>query len=58
MVVRSIFLPEGDKSSRLELLGEDTHELLQTIETSFGINFTEDVLVSAVDIRALASCVY
>jgi hypothetical protein len=53
-----MFLLEGDKLLRLELFGEDTCELLQTIESSFGVKFTEDDVVRAVDIRALADCVY
>jgi len=57
-VIRPMFLLEGDKLLRLELFGEDTRELLQTIEASFGVKFTEDDVVRAVDIRALASCVY
>jgi hypothetical protein len=53
-----MLLLEGDKLFRLELFDEDTCELLQTIEASFGVKFTEDDLVRAVDIRALADCVY
>jgi hypothetical protein len=55
--MRPMFLLEGDKLLRLELFGEDTRELLGTIEASFGVKFTEDDLVCAVDVRALADCV-
>ncbi|MGC1413783.1 MAG: hypothetical protein WA817_00760 [Candidatus Acidiferrum sp.] len=52
-----MFLLEGDKLLRLEVFGEDTCELLETVEASFGVKFTEDDLVRAVDVRALADCV-
>jgi hypothetical protein len=40
-----MFLLEGDRLLRLESFGEDTCELVSTIEQSFGIKFTQDELV-------------
>lgn len=53
-----MYLLEGDKHQRLELFGDDTCELLHTIETSFGVTLTEDDRIRAVSIQALAGCVY
>jgi hypothetical protein len=52
-----MFLLESDNLSRFELFGEDAYELLQTIESSFWVKFTEGDVVSAVDIRTLTHCV-
>jgi hypothetical protein len=51
-------LLEGDKVQRLRLFGEDSCELVRTIEQSFGIKLTEDDLIQAETIGALASIVF
>jgi hypothetical protein len=53
-----MLLLEGDKLLRLESFGEDTCELVRTIEHSFGIKFTEDELVHAKTLGAMARTIY
>jgi hypothetical protein len=53
-----MFLLEGDRLLRFELFGEDTCELLNTIELSFGVTLTDDDRVQAVNIQALAECIH
>ena len=50
-----MFLLEGDKLLRLARFGEDTAELVLTIEESFGI--TTDDLVQAKILGKLSSCI-
>jgi hypothetical protein len=45
------------KTQRLNLFGEDTCDLLRTIEGSFGVMFSEDELVEAKTIGELAECI-
>jgi len=52
-----MFLLKGDKLLRLEQFGEDTTELVLTIEESFGIEFTTDDLVQAKTVGELSSCI-
>ncbi len=52
-----MFLLKGDKLLRLEQFGEDTTELVLTIEESFGIEFTSDDLVQAKTVGELSSCI-
>jgi len=47
----------ADKTQRLNLFGEDTCDLLRTIEASFGVMFSEDELVDAKTIGELAECI-
>jgi len=51
-------LLETDKVQRLRLFGEDACELVNTIEQSFGIKFSEDELVEVTTIGALAHLVF
>ena len=51
-------LAEADKSDRLRLFGEDTCDLVSTIEESFGVKFDEDELVEATTVGALAGTVF
>jgi hypothetical protein len=53
-----MLLLEGDKLLRLESFGEDTCELVSTIEHSFGIKFTQDELVHAKTLGAMAQTIY
>jgi hypothetical protein len=53
-----MFLLEGDKLLRLESFGEDTCELVSTIEHSFGIKFTQDELIHAKTLGAMAQTIY
>jgi len=53
-----MLLLEGYKLERLGLVGEDTFDLLSTIQDSFGVTFIEDDLVRAVDIQSLANCLH
>jgi len=48
----------GDKVQRLRLFGEDSCELVSTIEQSFGMKFSEDELVQATTIGTLAHIVF
>jgi hypothetical protein len=50
-------LLEGNKVQRLRLFGEDSSELVGTIEHSFGIKLSEDDLVQAETIGALTQIV-
>jgi hypothetical protein len=47
-------LLETDKAQRLRLFGEDSCDLVSTIEHSFGVKFSEDELVQATTIGTLA----
>ena len=47
-------LLEGDKVQRLRLFGEDSTELVGTIEEAFGIKLSEDDLIQVETIGALA----
>jgi hypothetical protein len=49
-----MLLLDGDKIQRLELFGEDTCELVNTIEQSFGMRFTKEELAQATTIGVLA----
>ena len=51
-------LLETDKAQRLRLFGEDSCELVSTIEQSFGVKFSEDELVQATTIGRLAHIVF
>ena len=51
-------LLETDKAQRLRLFGEDSCELVSTIEQSFGVMFSEDELVQATTIGTLAHIVF
>jgi hypothetical protein len=51
-------LLEGNKVQRLRLFGEDSCELVSTIEQSFGIKLSEDDLVQAETIGTLAHIVF
>jgi hypothetical protein len=51
-------LLESDKAQRLRLFGEDSCELVSTIEQSFGMKFSEDELVQATTIGTLAQIVF
>jgi hypothetical protein len=48
-----MLLLERDKLLRLESFGEDTYELVSTIEHSFGIKFTQDDLIHAKTLGAI-----
>lgn len=50
-------LLEADKGQRMRLFGEDSCELVSTIEQAFGIKFSEDDLVKATTIGILAHTV-
>jgi hypothetical protein len=50
---RMIFM-EADNIQRLKLFGEDTRDLLCTIEASFGVKFSENDLIEAKTIAELA----
>jgi hypothetical protein len=52
-----MFLVDADKTQRLNLIGEDTCDLLRTIEVSFSVLFSEDELVEAKTIGELAECI-
>jgi hypothetical protein len=49
-----MLLLDRDKAQRLRLFGEDTCELVSTIEQSFGMRLTEDELVQAKTVGELA----
>jgi hypothetical protein len=49
-----MLLLDADKTQRLNLFGEDTCDLMRTIEVSFGVMFNEDELVEAKTIGELA----
>jgi hypothetical protein len=51
-------LLETDKAQRLRLFGEDSCDLVSTIEHSFGVKFSEDELVRATTIGTLAHIVF
>lgn len=53
-----MLLLEGDKQLRLESFGEDTCELVNTIEHSFGIKFTHDELIQAKTLGVMAQTIY
>jgi hypothetical protein len=53
-MIQPMVLLEADKIQRLHLFGEDTWDLLHTIEGSFGVKFAEDELVQTKTIRELA----
>ena len=50
-------LLDADKVQRLDGFGEDTCDLLCTIEVSFGIEFSSDELVSSTTIQKLGECI-
>jgi hypothetical protein len=52
-----MLLLDADKTQRLNFFGEDTCDLLRTIEVSFGVMFSEDELVEAKTIGELAECI-
>jgi len=49
---------EAEKSLRFESFGEDTCELVETIEQSFGMKFTEDELFHARTLGAMAEMIF
>jgi hypothetical protein len=51
-------LLEADKAQRLQLFGEDSCDLVLTIEQSFGVRFSEDDLVQATTIGALSHTIF
>jgi hypothetical protein len=51
-------LLEADKTQRLELFGEDSCDLVLTIEQSFGVKFSEDDLVQATTIGAVSRTIF
>jgi hypothetical protein len=51
-------LLEIDKAQRLSLFGEDSCELVSTIEQSFGVKFSEDELLKATTVGTLAHTVF
>jgi hypothetical protein len=51
-------LLEADKAQRLQLYGEDSCDLMLTIEQSFGVRFSEDDLVQATTIGALSRTIF
>jgi hypothetical protein len=51
-------LLEADKAERLQLFGEDSCDLVLTIEQSFGVRFSEDDLVQATTIGALSHTIF
>jgi hypothetical protein len=51
-------LLDGDTLPRLELFGEDTCELVSTIEASFGVKLTKNELIHAKTIRELAEFIW
>jgi hypothetical protein len=53
-----MLLLDGDKVERLRLFGEDTCLLVGTIEDSFGMKFTEDELIRAKTLGALAEIIF
>ena len=53
----TMLLLDADKTQRLNFFGEDTCDLLRTIEVSFGVMFSEDELVEAKTIGELAECI-
>src|SRR5437588_4867567 len=54
-MIQSIF--EADRLQRLSLIGEDTSDLLRSIEKCFDITFSTDDLVQATTVGKLAECV-
>jgi hypothetical protein len=48
---------DADRIQSLNGFGEDTCDLLHTIEASFGIEFSDDELVSSTTIRELGECI-
>jgi hypothetical protein len=53
-----MLLLEGDKLLRFESFGEDTCELVHTIEDSFGVKFAEDELIHARTVGAMAQIIF
>lgn len=53
-----MLLLEGDKLLRFESFGEDTCELVATIEHSFGVKFTEDELIHARTLGTMAETIF
>jgi hypothetical protein len=53
-----MLLLEHDKLLRLKSFGEDTCELVSTIEHSFGIKFTQDELIDAKTLGVMAQTIY
>jgi hypothetical protein len=53
-----MLLLEQDKLLRLKSFGEDTCDLVSTIEHSFGIKFTQDELIQAQTLGAMAQTLY
>jgi hypothetical protein len=51
-------LLEADKAQRLQLFGEDTCDLILTLEQSFGVKFSEDELVQTTTIGALSHTIF
>jgi hypothetical protein len=51
-------LLEADKAQRRQLFGEDTCDLILTVEQSFGVMFSEDELVQATTIGALSHTIF
>jgi len=54
-MIQSIF--EADRLQRLSLIGEDTSDLLRSIEKCFDITFSTDDLVQATTVGKLAECI-
>ncbi len=53
-----MLLLEHDKLLRLKSFGEDTCDLVSTIEDSFGIKFTQDELIHAQTLGTMAQTLY
>ena len=53
-----MLLLEHDKLLRLKSFGEDTCDLVSAIEESFGIRFTQDELIHAKTLGAMAHTIY
>ena len=50
-------LLDADKVQRLENFGDDTCDLLEIIERSFAIEFSDDELVAAETVGLLGECI-
>jgi hypothetical protein len=53
-----MLLLKGDKWLRFESFGEDTWELVETVEASFGVKFTEDELIDATTLGTMAQIIF
>ena len=50
-------LLDADKLQRMEAFGDDTCDLLEVIEKSFGVEFTDEELIAAETIGLLGVCI-